>query len=317
MRLPNLVIVGVGKGGTTSLFWYLSQHPDICASDEKEIRYFAALSEGGDDLPPVASYSEHFRHCRGERYALEASPQYFSGGERVASAMAGLLEAPRVIVSLRDPVERLWSQFRFVKTRLGPIPESMTFEEYVERSERVWRDGATLTPETMPFWHLAGGVYADRIEPWFATFGERFRVVFFERLAADPAAVVEDVAGWLEIDREPVRSFRYTVENRTTMFRSERLQKMALFLNREDLLGSRRRLKAPLRKLYYTVNRRQDDGAMPADVRRHLQELYAPENRRLAAVLTERGCAELPAWLTQPGPASPGSVAPGPTRPER
>jgi hypothetical protein len=127
--------------------------------------------------------------------------------------------------------------------------------------------------------------------------------VFFEHLAADPAGVIDGLAGWLGIDREPVGSFRYSVENRTTMFRSERLQRAALYLNREDLLGRRRRLKAPLRKLYYAVNRRAGDDVMPAPVRRHLQELYAPENARLAALLTARGYVDLPAWLTPPGTA--------------
>lgn len=303
MRLPNLVIVGVGKGGTTSLFWYLSQHPDVCPSREKEIKYFAALTEGGEELPPVSEYADHFRHCRGERFAMEASPQYFHGGARVAEAMAELLDEPRVVVSLRDPVERLWSQFRFVKSRFGPIPESLTFEDYVDRSERVWRDGAPLTPETLPYWHLAGGVYADHIEPWFSTFGDLFKVVFFEHLAADPAVTVGELVGWLGIDVTPVGSFSFSVENRTAMFRSALLQRAALFLNREDLLGRHRRLKAPLRKLYHAVNRRRDHEAMPESVRRHLRDLYAPGNARLAAQLSARGYDDLPAWLATPGSA--------------
>lgn len=296
-RLPNLVIVGVGKGGTTSLFWYLSQHPDVCASQEKEIRYFAPLTEGGSELPPIEDYAAHFRHCRGERYALEASPQYFHGGDRVVAAMQQVLDEARVILTLRDPIDRLWSQFRFVKTRFGPVPESLTFDEYVERSERLWRDDAPLTPETVPYWHLKGGMYADHLDPWFAGFGDRFRIVFFEDLAAAPAAVVDGLAAWLGIDREPVATFTYSVENRTVGFRSQLLQRAALFLNQDSLLGSRRRLKAPLRKLYYAVNRQRATETISPATRRHLEELYSPANARLAAALSARGYDELPAWL--------------------
>jgi Sulfotransferase domain len=305
MRLPDLVIVGVGKGGTTSLFWYLSQHPDVCASDEKEIRHFAALTEGRDETPPVEEYAKHFRHCRGERFAMEASPQYFHGGRRVADAMAGLLDDPRIIVTLRDPVDRLWSQFRFVKTRFGPVPESMTFEEYAERNERVWREGLPLEPDIVPYWHLAGGMYADHIEPWFDVFGDAFRVVFFEHLVARPAATVIELAEWLGVDPAPVRGFTFSVENRTVPVRSAVLQRVALFANREDLLGSQRRLKAPLRRLYYALNRRREPDAMPPAVEAHLRNIVAPANERLARQLTERGYVDLPAWLRSSAPAAP------------
>ncbi len=305
MRLPNLVIVGVGKGGTTSLFWYLSQHPDVCSSHEKEIRYFAALTEGGESTPPVEEYAASFRHCGEQRYAMEASPQYFHGGRRVAEAMANLLDDPRVIVSLRDPVDRLWSQFRFVKTRFGPIPESLSFEEYVERNERVWREGLPLQSETVPYWHIAGGMYADHIEPWFDVFGDAFRVMFFEHLATDPAGTIVDLAGWLGIDREPARSFTYTVENRTVPVRSAALQRIALLANREDLLGRRRHLKAPLRRLYYAMNRRRDADVMAPETRAYLRTLFAPANERLAQQLTARGYAELPPWLRAPEAAVP------------
>jgi hypothetical protein len=304
MRLPNLVIVGMGKAGTTSLFWYLSQHPDICASREKEIRYFAALTEGGDKLPPVEDYARHFRYCVGERYALEASPQYFHGGRRVAEAMASLLDDPRVVVMFRDPVDRLWSQFRFVKTRFGPVPDDMSFDEYVESNERVWREGRPLTPETVAYWHLTGSMYADHIQPWFDVFGDAFRVTFFEDLVDRPKDVVLDLAGWLGVDREPVDGFSFSVENKTVPIRSTALQRMALFLNREDLLGRHRRLKAPLRRAYYTINRRRRDDEMSAATAAHLRSLVAPANERLAEMLIDRGYEQLPAWLRTPAPAS-------------
>jgi hypothetical protein len=304
MRLPNLVIVGVGKGGTTSLFWYLSQHPDVCASHEKEIRYFAALTEGGVDLPPIEAYAKPFEHCRDERYAMEASPQYFHGGARVAHAMTDVLGTPKVVVSLRDPVDRLWSQFRFIKTRFGPVPDEMTFEEYADRNERVWRDGLPLTPETTPYWHLSGGVYANHIAPWFDAFGDDFRVMFFEHLTARPAATIEGLARWLNIDTAPIASFSFSVENRTVPVRSAALQRIALLANREDVLGRRRRLKAPLRRVYYALNRRRSTDAMPPAVEAHLRELLAPHNERLADQLTARGYVDLPSWLRSPAPAA-------------
>src|SRR4051794_41003093 len=65
-QLPNLIIAGVSKGGTTSLFRYLAQHPDICPSPIKELRYFEPLRYG-EPLTPIESCARHFEHCTGQR----------------------------------------------------------------------------------------------------------------------------------------------------------------------------------------------------------------------------------------------------------
>src|SRR5205809_803028 len=85
-RLANLVVIGVSKAGTTSLFESLGTHPDIGLSDHKELRYFTPLRYG-QPLAPLASYSEHFRDCVEERYAVEATPGYFYGGRPLARTL--------------------------------------------------------------------------------------------------------------------------------------------------------------------------------------------------------------------------------------
>jgi hypothetical protein len=68
-------------------------------------------------------------------------------------------------------------------------------------------------------------------------------------------------------------------------------------VNDERLLGSRRRLKEPLRRLYHRVNRRRAGASMRPDTRRRLEELFAPGNAALARRLRELGYEDLPAWL--------------------
>ena len=58
LRLPNLLIVGVAKAATTSLFQYLAQHPDIFPAELKELRYFTPLRYA-EPLPPIGSYLSH------------------------------------------------------------------------------------------------------------------------------------------------------------------------------------------------------------------------------------------------------------------
>src|SRR4051812_35809281 len=71
-RFPNLLIAGVSRAGTTSMFHYLGQHSEICTSDVKELRYFTPLRYG-EPLAPVDTYTGHFQGCLGRRYALEAT----------------------------------------------------------------------------------------------------------------------------------------------------------------------------------------------------------------------------------------------------
>jgi len=309
LALPTVVIAGVGKAGTTSLFWYLSQHPDICPSDVKEIRYFTALSEGDGKLPAVEGYAAHFDRCAGERHRLEASPQYFHGGEPVATAMHELMPYAHVIVLLRDPVDRLWSTFRFMRTRLADLPPDMGFGAYVEACMAVRERREPLSRENTLYWTIQGGCYDDHLDPWLDAFGDRFRAVFFERMTADPASTTHDLCEWLGIDAGQAASITYSVENKTVPVRSAALQRLALAANRESILGRRRRLKEPLRKVYYALNRRAEGEHMPPETRAALDEVFAPGNDALARRLVRLGYTDLPGWLAAHVPDEPEEAA--------
>lgn len=300
--LPNLVIAGVGKAGTTSLFWYLSQHAEICASDVKEIQYFTPLSEGDGVLAPMAEYARHFRTCAGEPFRLEASPQYFHGGAPIVEAMRAMLPQPRVIVMFRDPVDRLWSQFRFMRSRLADLPEGMTFEGYVHACREVRDRREPFSADNRLYWTIQGGFYAEYLEPWVEGFGDDLRVVFFERMAADPERTTREIADWLGLDPAGADSIAYTVENRTIQYRSKLLQRVALAANKEGRLGDKRRLKDPLRKLYYAVNRKPEQERIASETRRELEELFHPGNAALATRLRDLGYEDLPAWLAAASP---------------
>jgi hypothetical protein len=117
-------------------------------------------------------------------------------------------------------------------------------------------------------------------------------------MAADPAATVRGLSDWLGIDVDASASIAYSVENRTVPVRSALLQRLALVVNREGLLGSRRRLKEPLRKAYYAVNRKAEPERMAPATRRQLDELFAPGNDALARRLAGLGYTDLPGWLS-------------------
>jgi hypothetical protein len=309
--LPNLVIAGVGKAGTTSMFWYLSQHPDVCASRVKEIQYFTPLSEGDGVLPPLEEYAGYFKQCAGERYRLEASPQYYHGGRVIVDAMKATLDRPRVIVMLRDPIDRLWSTFRFMKSRLADLPEDMTFEGYVAACRRVRDAREPFTQQNRLYWTIQGGFYGEYLAPWVDGFGDDFRVVFFEDMASAPERTTRETCEWLGLDDEAAAQITYEVQNRTIQYRSKVIQRLALAANKEGRLGSHRRLKEPLRKIYYAINRKPESDRMPPATAAELHDLFAPGNADLAARLRGLGYEHLPAWLAEH--AAPRTQEPAPS----
>ena len=83
-KLPNLIIAGVNKAGSTSLFHYLSQHPEVCGSKDKETCYFLPLLYN-ESISPITNYEAQFSHCGKSAYRLEATPAYIYGGEKIAA----------------------------------------------------------------------------------------------------------------------------------------------------------------------------------------------------------------------------------------
>jgi hypothetical protein len=301
-RLANLLLAGVGRAGTTSLFWYLSQHPDICASERKEPRYFLPLSEADEgvsgSLPPLEEYERCFEQCSTERYRMEATPGYFHGGPRLIQGIRTRLEKPRIVIMLRDPIARIWSIYRYAKSHLL-LPGNVTFGTYIQECLEVERQRRLRPLEGQAYWSIRASQYADFIEPWFDAFGDDLRVLFFEDLIDSPREIVEQLCDWLGIDRTPVASFDLSVENKSIRYRSRLLQRVALAANSEGFFRRHRRLKSRLREIYFRLNDRGGQETMPKPVRQQLELLFAAPNQRLADELTARGYTDLPGWLNR------------------
>lgn len=299
-HLANLIIAGVSKAGTTSLFWWLAQHPAICRSDVKEVWYFSPIRHG-DPLPPLAEYAAHFRHWAGEPYRLEASPGYGYGGRSTAEVVDHVLDDPKVIICLRDPVDRFLSFHSFMRSRLA-IPEDMDVRGYLHRCEEMARAGEDRQRGNFPYFALTTGAYADFLTGWFDVFGPRLRIVFFDDLSTDPVGALRGLTDWLGIDGSVVETFDLTPENRTVPIRSATMQRLALAANRRfrRFFSDHRLLKRRLRGIYQTINADRADGGRRRasdEERAMLRERYAGANERLAQLLRANGYTDLPSWV--------------------
>lgn len=295
--LPNLIIAGVTKAGTTSMFRYLSQHPSVFPSDEKELRHFLPIRYG-EEPGPLEAYAAHFAGRTTQPYAMEASPGYFYGGRPLAEAIASTLDSPRVLIQLREPGQRCWSFYNFMRSR-ATLPQEVTFESYLDRCEQLVAEGRDQERENHAYSGLGAGCYARWLGDWVDVFGDRLRIEFFDDLAADPRGTVAGVCAWLGIDAGAADDLQYRVENKTTQFKFTRLQQKALAFNRRNVLFFERHqgTKRAIRRLYYAVNKGSQQTGMGAQARRRLDDFYAPHNEAVRAVVPPAAADRLPRWL--------------------
>lgn len=296
--LPNLVIAGVTKAGTTALFNHLVQHPDIGGERFKEWQYFAPLRfDHQAVLPGLETYRAQFAHCADHRVRLESSPAYFTGGTALVSRVREVLGAPRVLVSLRDPVERVWSGYR-MKVAVGQLPPG-SFRTFVDEAVRAHEAGARESGPDDPYRTVHTGMYANFLPDWTGVFGPDCRVVFFEHWRSEPLGVLGDLVRWLGLSARPLDEVVLADHNAGVLHRRPWLRRAAEVANRRGVLALRGRpaVKRRLSRWYGRLNTVEIGESFPADVRARLEEVYAPANARLAAQLRELGHTRVPPWV--------------------
>ena len=242
------------KAGTTSLFDYLGQHPEICAPQQKELNYFVPAGRG-DRPPPLSSYTRHYGHCNGEPYRLEASPTYWYVARDVLPLLRQTLPSPRVIISLRDPVSRMYSAYTYLVS-LGRLHPSTTLRAYAEECARSDAPAAERgADEHTP---LSIGRYDEYLQPWLDAFDDAcLRVVFAEELFSAAPAVLRTLCEWLDISPDPVDGFELEVRNDTIHPRSFLLARGVDAARRTSrrAIGTNPRLRRGLRRVYELTNR--------------------------------------------------------------
>jgi hypothetical protein len=300
----DVIIAGVNKAGTTSLFVSLSEHPQVAPSAVKETRHFTP-ARYGQPVEPPAVYESYFTETTTaeSRVRLEATPSYFYGGAPLARLINETLPDARIILVLREPVSRAISFFQFQKTRLR-IPAELSIEDYLAHADTL-APADFLDPANERYFAVGGGCYADFLPAWLDQFGpDRLLVLSFEDLTANPEQVLGDTASWLGLDPNFHPADSLAAENKTTAFKSRKLQRLALGVNDrfERILRRHPAVKRRVRALYFRFNGRAARASQVSDeVRRDLTERFREPNERLAAQLRSAGLT-LPSWLSESRP---------------
>jgi Sulfotransferase domain len=199
--LPDFLIIGAQKGGTTFLYHLLCQHPYVEPAATKEVHFFDTNFARG-----VEWYRSRFSpptQKEGRKVLTGESSPYYIYHPHAAHRAAQVVPGARLIALLRNPVDRAFSDYNH-KAREGR--ESLSFEEAIaaeeERlrgeKEKMLADESYSSPNYRRFSYLSRGVYADQLGEWRGYFDEgQLLVLKSEDFFEDPQAVFERVLEFL------------------------------------------------------------------------------------------------------------------------
>jgi Sulfotransferase family len=250
--LPTFLVIGAPRSGTTGLWRSLRQHPDVFMAPAKELRFFL----GPISPPAIERYRENFGDWRGERAVGEATPVYMYS-EDALERMAELVPEARLLVILRDPVDRAYSDYW---QRRADGREDRTFAEVVAAGGAIY---------------VRRSRYVTALERVCAHFPrEALHVLLFEDLCRAPGEVFGSICQHLGVSTEFVPTEPGAPANSFVHFRSQRVRAVA------------RRLPGLAGRVLGRLNSgRRPYPPLASDLRRVLRRQLESDNERLASWL--------------------------------
>ena len=201
--LPHFLIIGAQKSGTTSLFHYITQHPEVFENKSKEIHYFDKHYPLGTDW-----YRSHFpllgNFLSGRRLG-EATPYYLCH-PHAAERIHQLLPQVKLIVVLRNPTDRAISHYYHeVKKGRENLPILDALQEEEKRCAGEWQrmleEPAYASQAHQSFSYKQRGVYLEQLQRYWDYFPkEKLLIVESGKLFSQPHLVLKEVFAFLEVE---------------------------------------------------------------------------------------------------------------------
>ncbi len=236
--LPNFIIIGAGKSGTTTIYEWLRQHPEVYMSPVKETNFFALegldINSIGTDPKQLQhypwsvtnrqAYEELFAAATNEKAIGEVSPMYLYS-PKAAAAIKNTIPQVKIVAILRQPVDRLHSRFMHLARESREPAEN--YDQVFDKNS-IWWQRDDLVRE---------GLYGQYLRRYFELFDpENIRIFLYEDLRHNPERLMRQLFDFLDVDV----SFR--VDTATKFNPSGRIRNQFL----DQLIGQNSRLKSAL-----------------------------------------------------------------------
>lgn len=189
--LTNFFVGGAPKAGTTSLWEYLSQHPNIYMGEEKEIYFFTHKWKKG-----IKWYNKKYKNYKGEKAVGDGSINMIVS-EDAPIRVKKLIKDPKIIFLVRDPIERLLSVYKFDVMRGDKRAVDTTFNGFVKKIKKSENS-----------WEMKMGLYSRNIKRYEKVLGEsNVKTIIFENFISNTSEVTKNVYEFLGVDRSFTPNF--------------------------------------------------------------------------------------------------------------
>lgn len=262
-RLPSYLVIGAQRSGTTTLSRWLGEHPQVFMAARKELHFFDVHYENGLDW-----YRSFFSAATNENHVGEATPSYLYHPLSMRR-IADVLSDTRLLVSLRNPVDRAYSHYWHNRAR-GHEP--LDFAEAVEvESRRIGEDPRSK----LRFSYLDRGHYIDQLEEVVRHFPRSsLHVEIVEETQPDPRPALQRIYEFLAVDPKFIPVSAGARLNAYSAVRSKKIGKAAKSLPKW--------LSKPIKR----ANAMSDQyPPLDDELRAHLETIYKESNQRLASFL--------------------------------
>jgi sulfotransferase family protein len=305
--MPSFLVVGAAKAGTTALYQWLRQHPDVYVTPTKETNFFALESQRadfagpGDDvainrfsLTNLDDYRRQFDGVGPERAVGEVCPLYLYS-PRAAERIRHHVPDAKLVAILRDPIERAYSNFLHQR-RDGREPLAGFADALAAEPERIAANWEW-------FWHYRQvGLYGEQLARFEGELRDgRMRVYLHDDLEQDPASLLRDLLGFLGVDDSFVPT-AFTRVNRSAPPRSAALHEHLVRQTRARRLARRllpRRARRRVRRRLLELNLDDARRTIAPEVRQTLADFYREDVARLQNLIGR----DLSDWLRGAGTA--------------
>ena len=262
--LPECLLIGAAKSGTTSLAFYLSQHPNVLLAKDKEAHFFDSDERYAQGLTYFRD--QFFSKDKQDWLWVDGTPGYLHLYQKTIPRIQACYGSglPMFVVVLRDPVKRSYSHY---KHRVRNGKESLSFEEAIEaEEERIEKD-----PDA--WWrYRSDSLYGQQLEAWFQAFGaDRFLIIKHEHLKQYPLETTNDVLRFLSIN-EPLHELDGGARNSASTPRFQWLNRLLniplpipKWVTRKIVGEAGQRLRKRIRKLNQVPETKIEVSSAPSD----------------------------------------------------
>ena len=290
--LPNFVIAGFPKCGTTSLFTWLADHPQVVGSTVKETNYF--VDPGTHSFRTHANFRDHglagyeafFPAETDAKVILEATPQY--AYQTTALTELPLIPSrPKIIFVLRNPADQIFSLYKYYKGNFNFVDRDMSFSKFVELARS---QNPAVSRNELLINAFANCDYELHLKRWMQNIGQdRISIYIFEDMKRDRKHFVQCVAREMGIDSCFYNTYSFPVENYSYRLRSYHLHQLNIRVRNMLPISQRSSLWRGLRSVYRKLNTRPHDKEMPNRDQDVLQALRDEWSSRYNALVHRYG----------------------------